>query len=462
MFISGIASGIDTEKIIEQIMAIERRPLVLMQQRKNLLQQQRDAWRDINSRLNNLRERMADLSRVDLYGRRSATSSVTDVATVTASNAAAEARYTINVTELARAHRVRSDQFTDSPNISGTAWIGIGDVGEVAEGRGAFIDFLATDSLTDIAEKINDANAGVTARVIDGHLVIEAAETGASNVIKFQDDVGGGVWQQLGVAVDDGLGGLVAKHELQAAQDAVFEVDGISITRSSNTIDDLIEGVTIRLHGQGQAVIEVEQDADAVVDAVRRFVEQYNSAVSFMAEKSGEDAVLQGDTLLMRIQVQLRSDTTAPVAAGPDALYNQLASVGVTVDRYGRMSLDEDRLREVLAENPQDVQRLFTATSDTDGFDGVAARLEERFQGWLAAGTGLLAERQKLFGDRMRLIDDSMERLEMRLEIRERNLMRQFIALEEVMASLQMQAMWLEGQLQQLSAMSGAQSQRRR
>src|SRR5690625_1967515 len=108
MYISGIASGLDTETLIQQLMAIERRPLVLMQERKNTLQQQRDAWRDVNSRLNNLRERMAELSRTSLYERRAGTSSNADVATVTANRDAEEARYNIAVQQLAQTHRVAS------------------------------------------------------------------------------------------------------------------------------------------------------------------------------------------------------------------------------------------------------------------------------------------------------------------------------------------------------------------
>src|SRR5690625_968999 len=140
MFISGIASGLDTEQIVEQLLAVERRPLVLMRERKDVLQQQRDAWRDINSRLNNLRERMADLSRASLYDRRAATSSAEDVATVSATNAAAEGRYTIIVNDaadLAAAHRVASERVEDADGqsvmpteplgIAGTSLIGVAD-----------------------------------------------------------------------------------------------------------------------------------------------------------------------------------------------------------------------------------------------------------------------------------------------------------------------------------------------
>src|SRR5690606_32067796 len=170
-------------------------------------------------------------------------------------------------------------------------------------------------------------------------------------------------------------------NELQAAQDAVFTVEGrLTITRSSNTVDDLIEGVTLQLKGVGETTLEIRRDVDAAVDAVRRFVEQYNSTMSFIQDRMGENGVLKGDTLLMRIQMQLRADVMAPVVkynqlAPVDAdadgglKYNQLAAVGISVDKSGTMSLDEARLREALGESPEEVARLFTAsTEDGDPF----------------------------------------------------------------------------------------------
>lgn len=248
-------------------------------------------------------------------------------------------------------------------------------------------------------------------------------------------------------------------------------MEGLTITRSSNTVDDLIEGVTLQLKGVGETTLEIRRDVDAVVDAVRRFVEQYNSTMSFIQDRMGENGVLKGDTLLMRIQMQLRADVMAPVVkynqlapvAATGLKYDQLAAVGISVDKSGTMSLDEARLREALGESPEEVARLFTASKeDGDPFDGVAIRLEQRFQQWLAAGDGLLAARQKLFGDRIKAIEDSMDRFEQRMEIREANLRRQFLALEEALASLQTQSNWLANQLVQLSAMASAIAARNR
>lgn len=449
MYISGIATGLDTETLVQQLMAIERRPLVLMQERKNLLQQQRDAWRDINTRLNNLRDRMAELSRTSLFEGRSAVSSAADVATASATRDAAEARYNIEVVQLAQSHRVASAKLEGAIGYTGSTRLAVGDRDPVV------IEIDANDTVHTIAEKINEADVAVTARVIDGRLVIQADETGEAHQLKF----GGELWQKLGITGD--YGEILDTAQLQSAQDAVFKIEGLTIARSSNKIDDVIEGVTFTLQGEGETVIDIKRDEAAVLDAVRKFVEQYNSTMSFIQSRSSDGGVLQGDTLLMRIAFQLRSDITARVG-GAGLAYNQLAAVGISIDRHGTMTLNEAKLREALADDPEAVQKLFAATQDADGFDGVTARLESRFQAWLQAGDGLLAARQKMFGDRMKAIDDSIEQMERRLEIREQNLMRQFIALEEVMAAFQTQAMWLEGQINQLNLMTAASAQRRR
>lgn len=454
MYISGIATGLDTETLVQQLMAIERRPLVLMQERKNLLQQQRDAWRDINTRLNNLRDRMAELSRTSLFEGRSAVSSAADVATASATRDAAEARYNIEVVQLAQSHRVASAKLEDAIGYTGSAWLAVGDQAPVE------IKIDDGDTVHTIAEKINEADVAVTARVIDGRLVIQADETGEDHQLKFLKFEGeGALWQELGITGGDGE--ILDTAQLQSAQDAVFKIEGLTIARSSNKIDDVIEGVTFTLQGEGETVIDIKRDEAAVLDAVRKFVEQYNSTMSFIQSRSSDGGVLQGDTLLMRIAFQLRSDITARVG-GAGLAYNQLAAVGISIDRHGTMTLNEAKLREALADDPEAVQKLFAATQDADGFDGVTARLESRFQAWLQAGDGLLAARQKMFGDRMKAIDDSIEQMERRLEIREQNLMRQFIALEEVMAAFQTQAMWLEGQINQLNLMTAASAQRRR
>src|SRR5690606_19353066 len=270
MYISGIVSGLDTDTLIEQLMAIERRPLVLMQERKTTLEKQRDAWRDVNTRLNNLRDRMAELSRLSLFERRAVTSSDAGVATATANRDAAEATYRIEVVQLAQAHRVASQRITNTAELQNEA-------GKITVGGECRVfAFKEGDTVQTLADKINEADFGVAARIIDGHLIIEAKESGVGHQLSFS----GRLFQKLGI-IDESCQ-LVEKNVLQKAQDAIFKVEGLCIIRSSNTVDDLIEGVTLQLKGVGETTLEIRRDVDAVVDAVRRFVEQYNSTMSFI------------------------------------------------------------------------------------------------------------------------------------------------------------------------------------
>src|SRR5690606_4215741 len=227
-----------------------------------------------NTRLNNLRDRMAELSRTSLFEGRSAVSSAADVATASATRNAAEARYNIEVVQLAQSHRGASATLAGAicDTDSASAQLAVGDA--VGDQEWVEIQIGANDTVHTIAKKINEADVAVTARVIDGRLVIQADETGEAHQLKFK----GELWQKLGITGDDNE--ILDTAQLQRAQNAVFKIEGLTIARSSNKIDDVIEGVTFTLQGEGEAVIDIKRDEAAVLDAVRKFVEQYNSAMS--------------------------------------------------------------------------------------------------------------------------------------------------------------------------------------
>lgn len=426
MYVGGLVTGMPTADLVEQLLAIERRPMVQMQQRKDVLSKQRDAWRDINSRLNTLRERMASLRTDKLFVSRAATASNESVLDVSAGSKAVSGSYEIEVVQLAKAHTVHlePDQNGNFPDLFTV--------------NGETINVNEDDSLADIAAQINaNEDLKVTAFVVGGKLVLKSDRTGEENSITVTG---------------------VQTKEVTKAQDAIVRVEGeaLEFAFSSNTIDDLLEGVTLTLKEEGTTVITIQRDFDGVVEAIKDVVAQYNSVQSFISSitaansAEGSRGVLAGDLLAQRIQTDLRMNVMAPVGDG----FKQLMSIGIHVDRHGTMTLDESKLRAALAEEPQMVEWLFTA--DDEDAVGVAVRMENIFQNWLASDDGLLAERQKMFGNQMRTIDDSMERLERRLEMREQALLRQFAALEQVMAAFQSQSLWLEGQLQQLSSLAAA------
>src|SRR5690606_13075758 len=231
-------------------------------------------------------------------------------------------RYQVQVVRLAQAHRLASER-----RFAQDETIGVSGQFEIAfDGKNAVITVDSGDTLATLVQKINDADVGVTAKVIDGRLVLEA--NAMNKEIQLTDLSRGTVLLNLDI------------RQVQAYQDAEFIVDGITINRDINTISDVIAGVTLTLKATGTVSIEVQHDVNLVIERVKAFVDQYNSVQNFIKEKTGDGGVLQGDVLLGRIQFQLRQLATARVRqlatarvdGAPEPSpepYNQLAMIGI-------------------------------------------------------------------------------------------------------------------------------------
>jgi flagellar hook-associated protein 2 len=472
--LDGLASGLPTNSIIEQLMAIEQQPLYVLNQKKEDLEVEKDAWRDINTRLSNLEEKLTDLKLSATFNSNKTTSTDEGVATATASSDAIASSYEITVTTLARVHRVASDNAATITGISGadsTTDLNLnGDTGGsfdlTINGITFTINIGKDDTLEDIVLTINDTaidaegNQIIKASVVDNTLIIEGANTGAINQLNFTDT--DGILQELGVINADSS----IKHQLQTAGDAQFDINGLTVTRSTNEdIDDVVKGLSFTLKESGSTTIEVSRDVNKAVSAVQSFVNQYNSVMSFIdtnlyydwegEEEGSESGTLVGNGTLMRLQRNIRNALTDRVTV--DGEYNQLAMVGIEVDRDGVMSLDTDKFKEALEKAPEEVTALFQADSaDGDSFDGVATRLDSYLNFLLKANTGVIPETLDTYDQRIEDIDTQVESFEERLAgIRERYV-RQFTAMEEAISRMQAQGSWLATQLSQLSTTSAA------
>lgn len=471
MRISGLASNLDWEQLVDQLMQIERRPLLLLERRKLEIETEKNAWRDIRTRVSNLRDRIAAVLAADLFQRVEATSSDAARVTAQAGSAAVPGTYSVEVQQLATAHAIATydpDPNTnldpsDPRNVSGTLTLDVTVGGNIKATFGITVD--PADSLYAIRDKINaavdaavaaDPNLkpyAVRAEVIGGYLVISRTETGASTI-----EVAGSAAGALQLLNQNGAERIVTE-----GKDAAFKVNGVEFTRSSNTVSDVIQGVTLELHqaGPGQTVtITVGWDDDAVVDAVKKFVEQYNSTLSFMNQQQDYQAAgggkLGGDVLLTMLRGELRRLVADPVEALSGSDLDRLAAVGITTqDKSGTLQLDEAKLREALAADRAAVQRLLAGDPDAAGSsdDGVFVRLRKAVDRWLETNTGLLDRRIDALDDRVRDYAEQMERMEYRLQLREQNLMRQFEALESLIATLQSQEQWLIQQINQLTSL---------
>jgi flagellar hook-associated protein 2 len=316
---------------------------------------------------------MRQLSAPDNLKAFSATSSNEDVAVSVDSSKANRGTYSVDVTSLASAQALASrDVFADRDKTSvgqGTMTLSVGD-----NTTNIVID-SSNDTLQGLANAINDSDAGVSAGVIDTgsgfQLVLSADETGTANAVSISvsgDSAGTDTDAQglsrfaFNTSMDAGAG----LNETIAASDAVMSINGVEVTRSTNSFENVIDGLTFDLTATGTSTVKVEQDLGAVADRVQGFVEKFNGlqetidALAGFNAESGSGSLLTGDSVIRGIQNQLRQVLTRVVPGLEDASVRSLADVGITTNfETGSLEFDREEFMAQLKANPDDVTALF-------------------------------------------------------------------------------------------------------
>ena len=370
----GLGSGVLNSDLVDQLVQAERAPTEnRLTQKTEQTQALISAYGRLRSAVTELRLPMRQLSAPDNLKAFSANSSNEDIAVSVDSTKASRGTYSLEVTSLAGAQALASrDVFADRDATSvgqGAMTLNVGD-----KTTNITID-SSNDTLQGLANAINDADAGVSAGVIDTgngfQLVLSADETGTANAVSISvsgDTVGTDTDNQglsrfafnTGMDVDSGL------RETIAASDAVMEINGVEVTRSTNSFENVIDGLTFDITETGSSIIKVQQDLGAVADRVQGFVDKFNSLQStidslagFNAE-AGVGSLLTGDSTVRSIQNQLRQVLTRVVPGLENSSVRSLADVGITTNfETGGLEFDRAKFEEQLKNNPDDVTALF-------------------------------------------------------------------------------------------------------
>jgi flagellar hook-associated protein 2 len=309
---------------------------------------------------------------------------------------------------------------------------------EVTIGTDSFSVEIGGKTLEEIADAINSAttNIGVTASVIQEdssnyYLTLTSDETGTDNEITlaFEDSLGGAIVDPLGMA------------QTQAAVDAEILVDNTyTITRSSNTITDVFEGVSLTLLDTSASAVELDVDINknSITASVEAFVSAYNALQSTMSELGNGE--LSGDYTIRSLQSQVRSIINT-VPSGLSGDYSYLTELGIELDKYGVMSLDSSTLSDAISTNLDSVSELF---SDDD--QGYAFRLNELLENVLDSN-GLLDSKEDGINARIDDLQDAQENMQYRLEVIEARYQSQYAALDTLMSSLTTTSSYLDQQL---------------
>jgi flagellar hook-associated protein 2 len=370
----GVGSGVLNSDLVDQLGAAERKPTDTRLTRKT---QQTEAllsaYGKLRSAVTELRLPMRQLSAPDNLKAFSASSSNEDIGVSVDSARASRGTYSVEVTSLASAQALASQAvFADRDSTSvgqGTLQLSVGD-----KITNITID-NSNDSLQGLANAINESGAGVSAGVIDTgdgfQLVLSADETGTANAVSISvtGDNGGSNTDNQGLsrfAFNDGMDAAAGLEQTIAASDAVMKINGVQVTRSTNTFENVIDGLTFDIQAEGTSTIKVSQDFGAVADRVQGFVDKFNalqstidSLAGFNAE-AGTGSLLTGDSTVRNIQGQLRNILTRVVPGMENASVRSLADVGITTDwQTGGLEFDRAKFEEQLKANPDDVTALF-------------------------------------------------------------------------------------------------------
>jgi flagellar hook-associated protein 2 len=454
--IGGLASGLDTNAIIDQLMAIERLPRTKLDQKASLITARQQALADFQSRLRAVEAAAKDLRSVTLWSQRQtvATSDATRLsAAIVAGAGAGVGGYQVEVSQLANAAQ-RTYAFS-SPASAGTITI---DGHDTSVAAGA--------SISDVVSAINaDVNAAVYAAATDsGTLVLSARRTG---------DTGAGF-----IAVTDGTGALTEDTaKAKQGRDALFTVDGVAGSASTNDVTNAIAGVRLTLGGvtttSGPITVTVgapTADTQAVKDKLRAFVDVYNSTVDAIRAKLDERSVpnarteadrqkglLNGDTTLTAILSQMRQAIYTPVSGLPTGM-SSLADLGVstgsasaTISRdalAGKLQIDDDALETALAGNLAGVRDLLAGPANAGGW----ARAFEQVVHDADTTGGTIDVRISGAEAELKRLQRTMAEMDDRLALKEQGLRAQFSAMETALSQSQTQSAWLSGQLASLNA----------
>jgi flagellar hook-associated protein 2 len=438
----GIGSGLDIAGIIDQLMAIEKRPLVRLGTTQVELEAQLSGFGKLKSTVAQFQSAMETLADPANFRQYKATSSDTKVLAASADSTAARGSYAIEVVRTAENHRLAAA--TALP--SGTAVVGLpGDTMTITVGSTAFVVDIGDKSLADVRDAINAAGdeAGITASILHDdsgyRLSLAADATGSSSFISVAYS-GADPFALQSLNLDrDGNAAFDA-----ADLDAVLMLENsFTITRSGNTVTDVIEGVTLNLLAAGTATLDVTRDNAKIAGSVQQFIAQYNGIVKLLDELRG-GVLSEERSSLLSLAAQFRSIINT--RGGSGGTFSFLSEIGVTTQRDGTLALDTTVLDGALGQDPTAVADLFAGDDS-----GLAVRFTD-FARSLVGVNGLFDNREQSLNARIRSTETARANLEFRLVQKEAALVQQFSALDALIAQLTTTSNFLTSQLGQIAA----------
>lgn len=452
---NGLGSGLPVSDIVDALVNAERTPFTSrLNNKEATLTTDISAAGALKSALEKLQTSMEALGEVDNYQKRSISGS-DDFVTLSSDKDAEPGGYNVKVNNLATEHKLMSSAFAED------AAVGEGTL-TIASGENSFdIDVSDTATLSEIRDAINDSkdNDSVTATIITDdngqHLVLSAKNSGVENAIKVTaTDADGNNTDAAGLsalAYDTGSG-VTNINEVIAATDASITIDGnLTVTSSDNEFANVIDGVTItakKAHGtdDDDSTLKITENNNNIKAGLNSFIESYNELLELSNNlgKSGESGagVMAGDSMLRGVMSKLRQQLTSEVSLS-DGSSLSLSKLGVEADRYGKLSLDTERLNEQVEADVDLVQEFFLGEGDEGGF----AQSFDELMSFYTDSDGIVQNRIDSKQTQLDGLDDERIDFERKMESLESRLYAQYNSMDLLVAQMNSTSSYVQAQL---------------
>lgn len=436
----GLASGLDTGTIVSELMKLERLPIDRLERDKTYHNNRLKALTDFNGKLTSFLDKIEDLNSASNILAKSVGQSRDDFFSASVSSTAQTGSYDIEVVQLAQMEKEYSQGFsTKYDQTFGTGTI------TLTVGANAPVDVTVdsdNNSLAGIMDAINAADAGVKATIVN-----DGDPSAPFRLVLSADKAGETFTASASLA--GGTDNAITLTQHQAGLRSHIIVDGIDVYGDSNSLNGVIEGVTLDLLKPRAAVgekttINVGVDEQGVKDKIKGFVDAYNEIFKFIGEQ--KTASWSNDSIFRSIPRGLQSLLTTSVATNGSSL--SLAGIGLKTERDGSLAIDDGDLSDAIQ---NDVSGMVKMLVGDDSAEGIITR----FQNYLDQATdtydGFLAGRKTSIDGTVKRIDKSIELMEVRMEQKQRILEAQFSALEQMMSGLNAQGSYLTQQMSSIS-----------
>lgn len=465
----GLGSGMDVEKMVSQLVALEQKPIQALQTKASAITTKVSAFSQLKSQIANLQTQVGKLTSAETWQGRVLSSANASVVSGTATSKAAFGTFDVKVSQLASGQAVGSSLVptgTDTELGQGKLTISLGewvraegDDGEEAikplvlktnqvgdKPASVSIDIGPDDNtLAKVAAKINAANAGVTATVLRDHtgerLSLQSNTTGgnAAFSVAVQEDAAKPGLKRFEFLAPDSTGGMARS---QPAQDTLATINGIAMASRTNTFAEMAEGVSLtvsqKTEGDASVRITIKGDTATAKSALTNLVESYNalsSAMTTMTAYNETDKTagsLQGDSTAINLQNALRRLLSSSSAAG--GAFGTLSQIGLAFQTNGTLKIDDTKLSKAL-DDPDSMAKFFAADLEGDSNDGLGVRLKD-FTTGLLSSDGVFATKDASMQSQLKRNKQDQERMSTRVAAYETRLRAQYSALDVKMASL--------------------------